>query len=633
MQCAYCGKKISVLGKLKGAEFCSPAHRKAYLKKQEDLALDFLLQNKQRPKAETSPQADPVESPESEPQPLLVAAEPIAERVPPTTMEATPERNTRPVAFSPHYTMPSGIRPNSPAARLAAFARLMVAAHTFAGQARMAVLGAVPFAGELPRIEGSALAPLWIEPVRQTREERPAAGWLSLKPRWVYGEAREVRVAALFRPTLRAAVREAVLSPCAPVLGVAPAASSQIEMNRIPAAAIGSHPAVRDGAAIHAIEPRIEIRPRACALPAPETISLALPPASSVSAANVSTECRSIRTELPAWIPAALRPGRPRLAHAVPAAVQFPQSISPKALIAAATPPFVWKWQVRVEPHTGAGAIRPLFDVPVRDDVDADAPVRAVEPVLSVPLATRLRRLIRAVPVWGRRLAVMVPVAAVLWTGIRRFDRSATAQNAQAEIWSRIRHRSAIEIQDDFRGGLSQWAGGTDWAKSWRYDGVGFARPGRLALLSRSLPLSNYRLEFTAQIERKAVGWVFRAADPSNYYATKLIAAKPGPSPALFIVRYTVIGGRERNRMQLPLPVTLPGRSLLHVRQEIRGAQFTTYLDGQIMDTWSDDRFASGGVGFFADAGESSYIRWIDVAQNDDALGLTCSYLASMHDR
>jgi hypothetical protein len=67
---------------------------------------------------------------------------------------------------------------------------------------------------------------------------------------------------------------------------------------------------------------------------------------------------------------------------------------------------------------------------------------------------------------------------------------------------------------------------------------------------------------------------------------------------------------------------------MLRVRQEIRDTQFTTYLDGRLVDTWSDATLTRGGIGFFADPGESAYIRWVDVAHNDDALGRICSYIA-----
>ena len=35
--------------------------------------------------------------------------------------------------------------------------------------------------------------------------------------------------------------------------------------------------------------------------------------------------------------------------------------------------------------------------------------------------------------------------------------------------------------------------------------------------------MTDYKMEFLTQIERKSVGWVFRAADDQNYYATKLV--------------------------------------------------------------------------------------------------------------
>ncbi len=47
----------------------------------------------------------------------------------------------------------------------------------------------------------------------------------------------------------------------------------------------------------------------------------------------------------------------------------------------------------------------------------------------------------------------------------------------------------------------------------------GFIHPGQLALYRPSVPLSDYRFEFMAQIENKSVDWVVRAKDADNYYA------------------------------------------------------------------------------------------------------------------
>lgn len=83
----------------------------------------------------------------------------------------------------------------------------------------------------------------------------------------------------------------------------------------------------------------------------------------------------------------------------------------------------------------------------------------------------------------------------------------------------------------------------------------------------------------------------------------------------------------------MPLPIAASTRSLLHIRQEVRGTAFTTYVDGRIVDNWSDATLGRGGIGFFADAGEVAYIRWVDVTQNDDFLGRLCSYLSAVDGR
>src|ERR1700686_1022549 len=68
MECLHCGKKLNVLRQLHGQEFCSAAHRKAYLKKQDDLAVDFLIQSKPRYTRESLPPPDSVPAPDSAPE-------------------------------------------------------------------------------------------------------------------------------------------------------------------------------------------------------------------------------------------------------------------------------------------------------------------------------------------------------------------------------------------------------------------------------------------------------------------------------------------------------------------------------------------------------------------------------------
>src|SRR5690242_19673637 len=108
--------------------------------------------------------------------------------------------------------------------------------------------------------------------------------------------------------------------------------------------------------------------------------------------------------------------------------------------------------------------------------------------------------------------------------------------------------RAAVEVLDDFKSGLFRWEGGPKWADSWTYDESGGVKPGALALLKPTLQLTEYTLEFIAQIESSGLGFAARAADINNYYAIKLVTARPGPVPAIDIVRYAVIGGQEQER-------------------------------------------------------------------------------------
>jgi hypothetical protein len=283
----------------------------------------------------------------------------------------------------------------------------------------------------------------------------------------------------------------------------------------------------------------------------------------------------------------------------------------------------LWKFQSHLGQYTHLNMIQPQFDAPMRE-----LPVRSFQRKLPARPVKRLADLWFATPRYARRIGVVALFGIFALLIARRVDLSGSTRGVRNAVMSRISQRAAINIQDDFRSGLSQWTGSPGWADSWSYDGTGFARPGHMAVLSGSLPMADYRLEFLGQIEKKALAWVFRAADMHNYYATKLVESSPGPEANYFIVRYAVIGGRERLRVQLPLPVAGTAKTMFRVREEIRGAQFTTYLDGRLVDTWSDSSLARGGVGFFADPGETAYIRWVDVAYQDDPMGRLCSYLA-----
>jgi hypothetical protein len=146
------------------------------------------------------------------------------------------------------------------------------------------------------------------------------------------------------------------------------------------------------------------------------------------------------------------------------------------------------------------------------------------------------------------------------------------------------------------------------WIADWSPDS---ARGRRISMLRGSLPLSDYRIEFQAQIESKALGWVFRGQNPKNFYVTKLEVIKPGLEPTVALVHLAIINGREQDRVQVPLPLPVRVDTTYKVRFEAVGTRFTTWVQDQKIDEWNDSRIASGGAGIYSERGESSTLQGV----------------------
>lgn len=187
-----------------------------------------------------------------------------------------------------------------------------------------------------------------------------------------------------------------------------------------------------------------------------------------------------------------------------------------------------------------------------------------------------------------------------------------------------VQSSTSTSLHDDFRAGLGNWEGhASDWSAS-----SGVVRPASLRIWKPSATLSNYQMEFMGQIERKSMDWAFRAADTKNYYATKLVITHPGPLPNAGLVRFVVLDGRERERVELPLPLTLERGIDYRVQVSVQGKRFLTSVNGQLVSSWTDDRISRGGVGFFADSGESSLLKWVSVSERDSLLSKIASHFS-----
>ena len=150
--------------------------------------------------------------------------------------------------------------------------------------------------------------------------------------------------------------------------------------------------------------------------------------------------------------------------------------------------------------------------------------------------------------------------------------------------------------------------GESGWITDWGAD-PGVRRQRQISILRPSLNLTDYRMEFQAQIETRAIGWVFRAMDPKNFYVEKLEIVKPGLEPGVALVRFAVINGDEQPRAQFPL--TLPVRldTLYKIRFQAVGDHFMTWVQDQKIDDWTDSRIKTGGVGLYNERGERASLK------------------------
>jgi hypothetical protein len=352
------------------------------------------------------------------------------------------------------------------------------------------------------------------------------------------------------------------------------------------------------------------------------------------------------------------QPGRVRLATPSPA------KSSPKLELALPLPVRVEDQPAPVsqlEPSEAAPAVPPVLAPPANPGWLAQFFLPKPEKVLSARARTRARIREDAfnyddpmVPTkstsgdaWRAMMSGWTPSAAVvsgmfavlfLLSVVAIFLSVPSSASLRSPSWrwsslrNAIRSRSVLRLEDDFRAGLSGWKGPSSLL-DWSYDQAGFLRPGRLGFLQQSMNLVNYRMELLGQIERKSLGWAFRAKDDNNYYVAKLTITKPGPLPMVSLIHYPVTDGKEGVKISVALPFAVRNDTLYQVEMNIHDDQFRASVNGHVVDSWSDRSLRAGGVGFVSGKGEAARVRWIRVSERDDFLGHVCSYLSARYDR
>src|ERR1017187_2020743 len=169
---------------------------------------------------------------------------------------------------------------------------------------------------------------------------------------------------------------------------------------------------------------------------------------------------------------------------------------------------------------------------------------------------------------------------------------------------------AAPPLEEHFANGWTNWLGGM---QDWKLDIAG-VRTGSLALFGPSIELDDYDLEFLARIDHHSINWVYRAHDFNEYFQGSIAMA---PGGGFTFSRTTVVGGVASPAVTLPIrppSAATPspgGKTAITVRMRLRGGEFTLYLDGQAVDTWSDARFPVGGIGFVGTPDDRARLYWV----------------------
>lgn len=196
-----------------------------------------------------------------------------------------------------------------------------------------------------------------------------------------------------------------------------------------------------------------------------------------------------------------------------------------------------------------------------------------------------------------------------------------------SDLRRNIIRRAAVEHVEDFRSGLSAWQGSDGWSAEWSYDKAGFVRVGRLALFQPSMTLRDYRMEVSGLIEQGALGCAVRAFGLTDYYAVKLVILRSGPPVEIALVRYPVIHGKAGKAVQTRLPMLADRDTIWKLRVDLNGPDYAVYVQGSLVDAWSEVRLESGGIGFFTGTGERARINAVSVTHQFDTLGRLCAFL------
>jgi len=150
--------------------------------------------------------------------------------------------------------------------------------------------------------------------------------------------------------------------------------------------------------------------------------------------------------------------------------------------------------------------------------------------------------------------------------------------------------------------------GEAGWSTDYTTDAAG-KRVRQLSLYRPSMQITDYRIEFQAEIEYKAVGWAVRAANTKTYWALKLFQ----DGGKVKLRRFNVTDSKDGSPTDLAMPFPTNAGMIFKVRTDVVGKKFVVSVNDQKIDEWEDAQIALGGFGVANEGAERGQVRSIQV--------------------
>jgi hypothetical protein len=649
MRCLYCGKGLALLKRWTGGgEFCSEAHRQQYQEEYNQLALNRLLQAKPASEPEAPAKIEvPEEKLPSAAQAPRVAPPP-ARPIPLPAATVTPAQAPEPAASVATKTEPD---PEAPAGEAGFLVEVPVPAMASAPAApageRDFLASARP---ELPQRHfvparcGATLA----HPVAVTSLQR----LVDFCPRPREGRL-EVRISVRTAPVIDVDLRpagearlegtsqkrlEIVLPPQSPPTSArgwqeTPREFPALDLELGPWARLDFQTTGLPKVSEDSNRPAQSLAPPAGMVIVETTTLAALKASEPVAAALVDKPPVTLPGSKLQPLPEVVTRPVPLTLHGLAAGRAKPVHVFPSALLSGAAV---------LTPRSGALPLRPAM---IFDQAPAASPVRTHEQrtTVGIPVKARKSETIKTEKTEPNKTATPASVVAAapapappaaphaapdlglpalslppsenFWTRMPAGVRASLAATMLALVGGAIfftaksdggktDHAAPSRIET----GAPLPAGATDWIDDFAPD-LSRERQRQVSVLRSSVALTDYRMEFHGQIENKAIGWVFRAKDARNFYVTKMEIEKPEPSPAAALISFAVIDGEEQPRRRTPVPMLVRPNTPYTIRVEAVGDRFTTWVQDQKVEEWTDGHIRSGGAGLYNERGEHGSVK------------------------